>query len=237
MLARRSLALAAGVVGVGSAALIVSSGDLRGLEGGPASSASDRPPTLHRVPQRLTAGCQKVAAATLGIEVLCPTQLPATPPDTELRIAHLDLAPEKRSYLIDAEIEDASGETPFHVLIGGTPGGYSMRTRNGRWPSVFPQRDPLRLIPLRALVPGQRGEPRRATVRVLGTVKVGGRPAIVLQLPRYPLGGVHGGHTVVLLDRPAAYYVLSLHWAKDAPKPARAAELAVATAETLAPTG
>lgn len=231
------LALAVGVMGAGSVALAVTSDDPKSPATRADSNTSDRRARLGRVPPRLTAACREVAAATRGTEVVCPTRLPATSPANKLRIAHLDLAPERRSYLIDAEMEALSSETPFHVLIGGTQSGYSMRTKNGRWPLAFPQRDPLRLIPLRELEPGQRGAPRPATVRVLKTANIGGRPAIVLQLPPYPLGGVQGGHTAVLLDQPTGYYVISLHWATDAPTPTRAAELAVTTAKTIAPPG
>lgn len=178
---------------------------------GEGSSAQATP--LSSAPIRLHRACQDVAERH-SVIVRCPERLPGEESAGQLKIAHLDLAPGRDDYLIDAEVDGARGDVPFHVIIGGTIQSYSTRSRGTRWPHVFPVDDPLRLVPEQPLRPGQN-KSRRERVQVLARATVGRARIIVLQQPEYPLGGLHGGHVVALIAQARASYVLSLHFGRD----------------------
>lgn len=186
---------------------------------------------MGKAPSRLADLCVDLAKRE-DVVVRCPRLLPHEPAPGRLTIAHRDLAAGSASYLIDAEIEPASGDTPFHVVIGGTTGPYSLRTRAGRWPRSFPKEDPLRLVPERPLEPGETSA-SKVRVTVLGRPHIKGVPAIVLRMPEYPLGGFNASHVIALWKRERAWYIVSLHFDQDAPSVARQVALVLETARSV----
>lgn len=191
---------------------------------------------------RLARACHDVAQRQ-DVMVRCPQRLPGEGDTGRTRIAHLDLAAGRDDYLIDAEVDGARGDVPFHVMIGGAIQNYSTRTRGNRWPSVFPVDDPLRLVPEQPLRPGQN-TPRRERVQVLARTTIGRASIVVLQQPDYPLGGLHGGHVVALATQARTSYVVSLHFGRDGssspvrqfdePALKRQVQLVLASARSLA---
>jgi len=146
-------------------------------------------------------------------------------------LEHRDLAQGRDAYLIDAQtgggVDDGAAETdpaaaavPFHVILGGARPAYALATRGDLWPARFPEEDPLRLIPLEPLEPGERVQQRR---RVEVLARDGS--TLVLRLPDYPLGGLNGGHVVALRTIGGSSYTVSLHF-KDGP-PSLTAEAAL----------
>lgn len=198
---------------------------------------------LATVAAEITRACRRVAADG-GIAVLCPQRLPAMG-RSRLTVTSTDKNPERCSYLIDLNNNDERGGAPFHVLIGGANPGYSLRTRQGQWPAEFPAKfpaddeDPLRLVAKRPLVPGQRHEQAtQLRTDVVRSVTAFGRPALILRMRPYPVGGLSGGHLVLLTNRSSTTYALSVHWREQGtsvPPEAKQLELLLKAASSMRP--
>lgn len=175
-------------------------------DGAPAAAPARAAPPA--APPRVRSACEEVAA-TNDLLIRCPARLPVSGAGgtLKLRVAHLDFATDRCAYLIDFEGPRGTTNRPFHVLVGGAP-GYALDVSDGRWPRAFPKEDPLRLIPVEPLEPGETTSNR---LRV-PVVRDPPGPLLVVEMPPYPSGGVHGGHLVGLARRGADTYVVSLHF-------------------------
>jgi len=181
--------------------------------GAEAEAAGPSPPILARAPEALVRACEHVAVRS-RLVVRCPRRVPAAIGRLgRLRVAPRDFAPGSCAFMINLEGGGAGirGYTR-HLIAGGAP-RYSLRTVRGRWPARLPLKDPLRLIPERPLKPGQT-RTRSERVQVAAT-RGGPLPRIVLRMPSYPLGGLHGNHLVLLLNRENATYIVSVHAAAE----------------------
>jgi hypothetical protein len=110
------------------------------------------------------------------------------------------------AYLLDA----ANGFSPrrthvFHLLMGG------QRRPFGQWPSGI---DPdLRVTTHKVVIPQRGGGTfvQQLPARRITTTSVHGARATVLREPRYPVGGIHGQHVVVLGNDGGHGYLVSVH--------------------------
>jgi hypothetical protein len=117
----------------------------------------------------------------------------------------------------DFAIEGEGG----HVMIGERPARYDLRGRPGE-PFARRRRDPLR-IPSRHRSVRNPGHARFVTespARILRRATVRGRPALVLEAPPYPRGGIHGDHAIVAWNEGGRGRLVSLHF-HDAFDPGR----------------
>lgn len=73
--------------------------------------------------------------------------------------------------------------------------------------------------------------------KVLRRTKVGIAPALVLESPPYPRGGVNGGHVSVLWNGDGRGYLVSLHFAGYPPRDRIAAAVGTARSMSLVPPG
>jgi hypothetical protein len=123
-------------------------------------------------------------------------------------------------YLASFNNEGFAGDDAGHVILGRQPHPLYLQGAVGApWPAAGQLPDP-------ALKLDARGS------KVVGRVRVGASPGLVLCAPPYPSGGVHGGHLIVLWNRRGAGYLVSLHFA-DRHRPNRypqAARVAAALA-------
>ena len=151
-------------------------------------------------PKAAQRACLKLHAS---IPVQCPTRWPrdGRSPGVEAQ----DLTrPRFPGYLLS--LNEAGFATPDagHVLLAGQPRAYVLSGRPGqRWSSGRAQADVRLGLPHR---------PRPPT-RIVERTTVGPAPALVLQAPPYPAGGVHGGHVVILWNSGPHGYAVSLHFA------------------------
>lgn len=139
--------------------------------------------------------------------------------------------------LLDVEprgLADRPGAV-FHLLLGRRCAPWDLRVRDGRWPA-------------RAFTAAERrdGQDLRlaGALRLLRRTTVRGAPALVLQNPPYPTGGIHGGHVTVLWNAAGHGAALSGHPVGDpaaadrAPSPAEvraAADVLRAVAASAGP--
>lgn len=238
---REVLAVAACVAGVGGALAVVAlrddggDGGVRGdgtrIDGGGGAAAAV---ALDPTPPRLARACRELAASH-RVPVRCPARMPTGSARAGLDLANRDMTSGPDGYVIDAEAyvggDRRTTPVPFHVIVAGTRTRYDLATTpGGRWPARFPPRaDPLRLVPLGPLEPGEEAGFPRERVRVLGR----GRDMVVLALPPHPLGGIHGGHVAALRTIGGASYAVSLHLAPGAMPRAEQGRLVAAVARTL----
>ena len=181
------------------------------------------------VPTPVTAACASLAA-TRTVAVLCPRELPRG----RWHVGHGSLIRGRCAYLLDLETTPFGSGDAFHVLAGGRCGRFSLRTRDGRWPAGAVRAADLdrylRLLGVRPLTPGQRpGTEGVVRPQVLRNTTVHGQRALVVRMPAYPAGGLHGGHVGVVWTQGRASYVLTLHPGR-ATGPSQARRLAVSAA-------
>ena len=186
-------------------------------------------------PPPVTSACASLAA-TRAVAVLCPRELPRG----RWQVGHRSLMPGGCAYLLDLETTPFGSGDAFHVLAGGRCGRFSLRTRDGRWPAGAVRAADLdrylRLLGVRPLKPGQRpGTEGVVRARVLGRTTVHRHRALVVRMPAYPAGGLHGGHVGVVWTQGSASYVLTLHPGR-ATGPLQARRLAVSAARATART-
>jgi hypothetical protein len=123
------------------------------------------------------------------------------------------------------EAGSGSGWGAAHLWIGATRRELPvLGARGRRWPPPW-----LLVKPPAALrIPLRDGTMQRPTV--LGPALVGDRPAVLLRSAPYPLGGVHGGHVLVVWnDRRRHGHLVSLHYGGVPLRTRLRAALAVAT--------
>ncbi len=163
------------------------------------------------VPPRVTARCRDVASSSM-VPVACPTVLPGVPAVVErLRVEHQDLEVGDESYLVDTVLRSAGRRTPFHVLFGGRVGRFDLAVRGHRWPVAVPRFD-LRIVGYGGLSEGESGTPPRVRPDFYGRAAVKGRQALVLHARKYPDGGVHGEHFIIVWNIAGNGYAMSLHY-------------------------
>lgn len=152
----------------------------------PLAGCSGREPrsdaSAERLPTRLS-GLDRLcvgAASGTAFAVRCPSWLPRGEwGGRALRRARCE-------YLFDLNRRSAGRGGPYHALMGGRCGKFSLRTRGGQWPSRARRIRELGLIGSKPQRPGQRGSHfAPARLRVLRSARVGGRPALLLAKP-YP---------------------------------------------------
>ena len=148
-------------------------------------------------PERLALRACEALARSERLVVLCPGWLPSRRGQMEryegYSLSRRDFESGRCHYLTQLGYRGpGAGEAvPFHVLFGGRcrpialAGGVgsTLRTRA------------LRLVPS----------------RIEAKLEVDGARALVLRVPPYPGGGIHGGHYAIVWNRGGHGYVLSLH--------------------------
>lgn len=232
----REVVAVAGCVAVAGGALTVAA--LRAGDGGGAvadrAAAIAAAVPLEPAPPVLTHACRKLASSH-RVPVRCPARMPAGSARAGFDLSYPDLAPGADAYLIDGGAWTARERrvrpVPFHVIVAGTRTRYDLATTpDGRWPARFPPRaDPLRLVPLGPLKPGGTETFPRHRVRTLAR----SGDTVVLRLPPYPAGGIHGGHVAALRTIGGASYAVSVHFDTGALPVTEQAALVAALARTL----
>jgi hypothetical protein len=168
-----------------------------------ASRTSDLAVRLTPTPTAIKDACARTATSAT-FPVLCPARWPP-PRGRGGRTARLF---ERASsvYLLDA----ANGFTRrgghvFHLLLGG------QRRPFRHWPAGVDPR--LRVTTRQVTIPMQGGGEfvQQLPARRIGTARVHGAGAAILQEPPYPAGGLHGGHVVVLWNENGHGYLVSVH--------------------------
>lgn len=164
-----------------------------------------------RLPSRLSglARLCENAAADTSLAVHCPSWLPRGAwGGRRLRSGTCE-------YLFDLNRRSAGGGGPYHALVGGRCGNFSLAARSGRWPAKARRFRDLGLIGSKPQAPGQQGSyfaPER--LHVLRRTRVGERPGLLLMAKPFPTGGVHGGHIAAVWNQGAGY-ALTVHFADE----------------------
>jgi len=118
--------------------------------------------------------------------------------------------PAKLLSFSDFAIEGEGG----HLLLGERRARYDLRGRLGE-PFARRGRDPLRIPSRHRSVPDpSRGRPfvTESPARILRRATVRGHPALVLEAPPYPRGGLHGDHAIVVWNEGGRGRLVSLHF-------------------------
>jgi hypothetical protein len=174
---------------------------------GASDGLSPAPPSVER-------GCAR-AARTVGFGVLCPSRWPAG----SGRVEH-DFSRPPGAYLLDfANGFAVRGAKVFHLMLGGQRRPFGAFDEGLRVST-------LQLVPMRGGGTFTAGLPPRR----IDTAKVHGKPARIFQEPRYPQGGIHGGHILVAWNEHDHGYLVSLH-ASNMPR-AEQVKLALAMARS-----
>jgi hypothetical protein len=103
-----------------------------------------------------------------------------------------------------------------HVILGGERRAFSLLGRPG---AIWPLRGQPKPDPDSGFV---------GRIHVVRHATVGSDPALLVRPRRYPAGGIHGGHVVVLWNHGGHGYFVSLHFAGYPLTERIAAALAVA---------
>lgn len=164
--------------------------------------------SLPAAPTGVGEGC-RAAAEIAAFAVLCPTEWPATsrPATARLRLYESDGA-----YLLEAQSGFGTRAPVFHVLFGGQrkpfPAGFQ---GGGRQLRLTTRRvvSPVYASPRGGRVIGR--SVAELPARRVGTTRIHGRPAAIMQAPPYPKGGIHGGHAVVMWNEGGHGYLVSAH--------------------------
>lgn len=182
------------------------------------------PATAARVPPRLVLGPTPAAVVHVCRErvqmkkfaVACPTRYPLAPHSL---VTPSGVALRGPSFYW-ASFNDPSGfpdGDQGHLLIGGQRMPFSLAGQPGQtWPRP-PQPRPVQQLPLPRLLTtpmaGGKTYIVQRPARVLLHAMVKGLPALVLNAPAHPEGGLSGGHIIVLWNRDGHGYLVSLHFA------------------------
>jgi hypothetical protein len=213
---RRHVVMAVIVVGTAAGC---GGGDSGAAKTSPARTAAPPTPTeqLPRVPRLVVQRCAALAPRR-DIPVLCPTRLPKA----RWFVRYQTLADGRLEYLTDLETKPQGSGDPFHVLVGGRRGRFSLKTTtDGEWPVDAPVPSPtccattprdLDLIGARQGKQPDTWEPVRLKLRRRTTVAR--HAALLLMAAGYPDGGIHGGHLAVVWNQGDDGYVLSMHFAE-----------------------
>lgn len=153
--------------------------------------------------------CDRIGASD-AVPVRCLARVPG--PDDSLAVRAGDLvASDRCAYLVEINYREATASGVFHLLFGGRCGRFSLATTAGRWPRDRTLRDDLRLVGASIRRPG--GPPTRpVALDVVEDSRWRGRRALMLRARPYPVGGVHGGHFVLLWNDDAGGRVVSAHF-------------------------
>jgi hypothetical protein len=193
---------AAAAVAAASAVVLLDSSDSSSTRDGSSRTTHLGAP-LAPAPTAITNACAR-AATSATFPVLCPARWPS-PRGRGARKARLfEKAPDV--YLIDAANGfSRRGGHVFHVLVGG------QRRPFRHWPAGVDPR--LRVTTRKVTTPIQGGGEfvTQLPARGIGTARVNGARAAILQEPPYPAGGLHGGHVVVLWNEDGHGYLASVH--------------------------
>jgi hypothetical protein len=207
------LAVSCLVVGCGDETPQPPAAERRAAEPPPARRGQAAPSALVRpVTPAVPRFCARAARRADRVAVRCPAVLPAGGYELPRAFGH-----GRCQWLANLEPRRRRGRGPagiFHVLVGGTCGGWAdlAAAPGTRWPRTRPAGDRLRLIG-----PADGGlEPPT----VLRRVTVAGRPALLLRAAPYPAGGIHGDHLVLVFDVEGDGHLVSGHAGHDGPTPA-----------------
>jgi hypothetical protein len=145
-------------------------------------------------------------AKSRRLAVLCPPMLPRGPWRPDHR---LGLRSGACRYLLSVETHRAT--VPFHIIFGGRCGEFPLTQHEHRWPAEPHLEDDLGLIGARPLKPGQtQFSPVRP--EVLRPASIAGHRGLLLRIPGYPDGGLHGGHLAAIWNQNRDGYVVSAHF-------------------------
>jgi hypothetical protein len=147
-------------------------------------------PRLPAAPRAIADACAE-AAASAAFPVLCPRRWPSPGGRGTARPGPKARLFEKAAgvYLVDVENGfRRRGGYVFHVLVGGQSRAFGRRLARAD--------SDLRLV---------------LPARTIRSARVHGTRATVLEEPRYPAGGLHGGHVVVLWNEGGHGYLASVH--------------------------
>jgi hypothetical protein len=166
---------------------------------------STRTIPLGRTPARVRRFCDAISRR--GIPALCPSRWPRR--HGRILDGRNLVLPGTHSYLGTFNNSGAGTADAGHVFLGGQPTPFSLSGRAGDpWPRPGqPSPDEAMRLPPHAAAAGRL--PRATVVR---RARVGHFPAIVIRLPTYPAGGVHGGHVVALWNQRGRGYLISFHF-------------------------
>jgi hypothetical protein len=147
--------------------------------------------------------------------VLCPRRYPLTPQSTVTVTATQFRAPS--FYWI--ETNDAAGfpaDDEGHLIFGGQRPSFSLRGAVGQsWPRPGEPPSVEQLgIPRLRTIPMQGGGTfvQQRPPLVVAHVSVRTHPGLVLLAPPYPVGGIMGGHLIVIWNEGGHGYLVSLHY-------------------------
>jgi hypothetical protein len=147
--------------------------------------------------------------------MLCPMRFPAkrgSQAETQV------LAPDDYDgYLLEWHVTKFRGDDAGHVVVGSQPREFAL----SRGAAVKADGEMALL--------GRK--------KLLRRTKVGTAPAIVVQTPAYPRGGINGGHVVVLWNSDGRGYLVSLHFAGYPLRDRIAAAIGTARSMSLVPPG
>jgi hypothetical protein len=167
------------------------------------TAAPARAIPLGRPPAAVERLCRQAARRTFA---RCPKEFPRSG-DSDRIVTQMLTPRGYAGYLLS--FNDLSFHTSDggHVILGGQPKPLELGGRPGRrWPQRAQQEPDDELK-----VPARLHGPRRLVL--LQNAEVGGADAIVLRAARYPIGGVHGGHVIVLWNAGGHGQMVSLHFA------------------------
>jgi hypothetical protein len=135
------------------------------------------------------------------VPVACPTLFPARREPARPRDRH-DLSgrdftpPGYPGYLVNFNDTAAPTDDLGHIILAAQPRPFSLAGQPGAaWPRIRP--DP---------------EMRIVTGTLLRRTSVHGLPAILVRSRRYPAGGIHGGHILVVWNERRRGYLVSFHY-------------------------
>lgn len=169
-----------------------------------ASQGSPLPPA----PDGVADGCQE-AADVAAFPVPCPTEWPDTGRPAKVRLRMLGSGV---AYLLEAQAGFGSRSPVFHVLLGGQenpfPAGFEGGGKQLRV-TTRPVVTPYYAGPNGGRVLGTSVVER--PTRRIGTTRVHGQPAAIMKAPRYPQGGIHGDHAIVMWNENGHGYLVSTH--------------------------
>jgi len=120
-------------------------------------------------------------------------------------------------YLLEWHVTRFRGDDVGHVVVGSQPHPFPL-SRGAR-----------------VKTDGQMALPGRK--KLLRRTKVGLAPALVLQSPPYPRGGINGGHVSVLWNSDGRGHLVSLHFAGYPLRDRIAAAIGTARSSVLVPPG
>ena len=145
-------------------------------------------------------------------QTLCPLRVPAKR-GSQADAGQVLAGDDYDGYLLEWHMTKFRGEDGGHFVVGSQPREFDL-SRGARVRADAEMR-----------LPGRKKLLRRA--------KVGTAPALVLQSPPYPRGGVNGGHVSVLWNSEGRGYLVSLHF-EGYPLRDRIAA-AISTARSMSP--